>query len=68
MARAKSNETETEKPKGLSESEPLTNIVGDYPERSYADAVTDEQRKALEVDGYEIGKKTVVDPTSAPDA
>lgn len=65
MARSTSSD---ETPKGLHDSKPLaaSKIVGDYPERPYGDAVTDEHRKELEALGIEVPKKSVVDPTLAP--
>lgn len=42
MAQAKSSEK-----KGLHDSEPVKNVVGDYPERPYEDAVTKEQAEHL---------------------
>lgn len=38
--------------------EPVKNSVGDYPERPFGDAITDEHRKFLEDSGVEVEAKT----------
>jgi hypothetical protein len=47
---------------------PVSKIVGDYPERPYGDAVSDEHREVLKEAGYDVAKKTEGDPTLAPGA
>ena len=56
MTVARASEKTPEAPKGVHDSEPLKNTVGDYPERPYSEAISPEHRAHLK----ELGE-TVAD-------
>ncbi len=64
MARASSNDEST--PKGIHDSQPRRNIVGDYPERPYGEAISKEHRTVLEEAGFETEQAAVSVATSDP--